>query len=133
MRPKTDKAVQGGRNNGAEADEIAKEIKKVKRQNFITHCLLTAMIILTVTWQLSEVSLLLTLKDRVSHPFRSVGSAVAGMFKKPTQNGEETEKESSSTPQQNETHSLPQLKMPGLPELPQMNMPEMRFNGGDKH
>ncbi|MQM14078.1 hypothetical protein Taro_047006 [Colocasia esculenta] len=36
------------------ADEIAKEIRNVKRQNNITHGLLYVMIILTAIWQLSS-------------------------------------------------------------------------------
>lgn len=63
-------------NGGAkiDRDEIANELRKLKRQNLITHCLLSVMIVLTVVWQLSEVKLILYLKDGLSHPFRSAGS-----------------------------------------------------------
>ncbi|KAL8113983.1 uncharacterized protein LOC141667983 [Apium graveolens] len=61
-------------------EEIAQELKKVKKQNFVTHCLLVAMIVLTITWQISEVSLLLWLKNGVTHPVRSLGSIVKGML-----------------------------------------------------
>ncbi|GKF37957.1 hypothetical protein Tco_0114715, partial [Tanacetum coccineum] len=46
-----------------EKAKIVKELKELKRQNFITQCLLSAMIVLTVTWQISEVSIILKLKD----------------------------------------------------------------------
>ncbi|KAJ4835923.1 hypothetical protein Tsubulata_026524 [Turnera subulata] len=69
----------GGSRTEIGAEEIVKELKKVKKQNLVTHCLLSVMILLTVTWQLSEVSLLLKVKDGLSHPFRSFGGLLAGM------------------------------------------------------
>ncbi|OWM89772.1 uncharacterized protein LOC116201766 [Punica granatum] len=80
----------GGKPKGTrevETDEIVKELKQVKRQNTITHWLLSIMIVLTLTWQVSEVSLVLKLKDGISHPFRSVGSMLTGMFKGSRANG----------------------------------------------
>ncbi|CAN0896116.1 hypothetical protein LINGRAHAP2_LOCUS18275 [Linum grandiflorum] len=61
-----------------DVEEIGKEIKKVKRQNFITHCLLSALIVVTVAWQVSEVSLALSIKDKLSHPVRSLAGALFG-------------------------------------------------------
>lgn len=75
-------------------EEIAQELKKVKKQNFVTHCLLVAMIVLTITWQISEVSLLLWLKNGVTHPVRSLGSMVKGML---IPNGRNKEKQQSFT------------------------------------
>lgn len=74
-------------------EEIAQELKKVKKQNFITHCLLVAMIVLTITWQISEVSLLLWLKNGVTHPVKSFGSMVKGMLP----NGRDKGKQQSFT------------------------------------
>lgn len=93
----------GGERRGSENDEIMKELKKVKRQNFVTHCLLSVMIVLTVVWQVSEVSLILQLKDGLSHPFRSFGNMLKGMVKVPQvkgQNADDNEEllESSSLP-----------------------------------
>lgn len=107
-------------------DEIVKELKKLKRQNFVTHCLLSVMIVLTVAWQLSEVSLILKFKDGINHPFRSLGNLFSGMLKGPNNvNGEEGEKQSTNqTPI--ESSSLPGLK---IPELPLMEMPDLDFNG----
>nr|GMD77538.1 uncharacterized protein LOC109175639 [Ipomoea batatas] len=64
-----------------EEERVIKELKKIQRQNFLTHCLVSAMIVLTVTWQLSEVSLILKLKDGLNHPFRSLRGFIAGIFK----------------------------------------------------
>ncbi|GAB2280647.1 hypothetical protein Dimus_015274 [Dionaea muscipula] len=65
---------------GTGAEEVLKELKKVQRQNTITHRLLSTLIVLTLAWQLSEVSLLLKLKDGLSHPFRSLGSMITWMI-----------------------------------------------------
>ncbi|GAB2220378.1 hypothetical protein Droror1_Dr00008027 [Drosera rotundifolia] len=44
----------GSATGAGDVEEILKELKKVRRQNTITHCLLSALIVLTVAWQLSE-------------------------------------------------------------------------------
>ncbi|CAN7049968.1 hypothetical protein BRARA_G00859 [Brassica rapa] len=61
-------------------EEIAKDIKEVKRQNKVTHILLSALIILTLTWQLSEYSMIYMMKERLSHPIRSIGGMFSGLF-----------------------------------------------------
>ena len=72
LTQETESEKENGREGkGSKNDEIIKELKKVKRQNFVTHCLLSVMIVLNVAWQLSEVSLILKVKDGLSHPFRS--------------------------------------------------------------
>ncbi|QCE13085.1 hypothetical protein DEO72_LG11g78 [Vigna unguiculata] len=96
---------------GSENDEIMKELKKVKKQNFVTHCLLSVMIVLTVVWQVSEVSLILQLKDGLSHPFRSFGNILKGMVKVPDVKGQDADDreellESSS--------SLPSMVIPDM-------------------
>lgn len=80
-------------NTGLGADVI-KELKKVEKQNNKTHWLLSALIVLTLVWQLSEVSLLLKLKEGLNHPLKSVRSMVAKMVKRRKQNEEETEQSS---------------------------------------
>ncbi|XP_010531112.1 PREDICTED: uncharacterized protein LOC104807506 [Tarenaya hassleriana] len=101
-------------------EELAEEIKKVKRQNTITHLLLSAMIILTLSWQLSEFSIIMTMKNRLSHPFRSFGGMLAGMMKGgvrpitdqlPEIQCAEPSKEQNN---HNGTHSLPSLKVPEM-------------------
>ncbi|KAH7515472.1 uncharacterized protein LOC107428308 [Ziziphus jujuba] len=106
-----------------DTDEIVKELKKVKKQNSITHWLLSAMIVLTLVWQISEVSLILKLKDGVSHPFRSLGGMLIGMFKSSTTNGHDSEN-------QNESHSLPPIK---VPDFPHMEFPDLNGDNGGKH
>lgn len=64
-----------------EEEEILKELKKVRRQNSITHYLLTAMIVITLGWQLSEVSLILNIKHRVTNPFKSATEMLKGFLK----------------------------------------------------
>ncbi|KAG4934670.1 hypothetical protein HKD37_18G049283 [Glycine soja] len=103
-----------GESKGSENDEIIKELKKLKRQNFVTHCLLSVMIVLTVAWQLSEVSLILKVKDGISHPFRSFGNMLKGMVKVPNMNGQEADdKEHPSE----------------SPSIPSMIIPNMSHNG----
>jgi hypothetical protein len=81
---KESEAVDDGGGKGSEAvddEEIIKEVKKVKKQNFVTHCLLSAMIVLTVAWQLSEVSLVWKVKEGINDPFRSFGNMVKDTVK----------------------------------------------------
>ncbi|RDY11835.1 hypothetical protein CR513_03414, partial [Mucuna pruriens] len=99
---------------GSENDEIIKELKKVKRQNFVTHCLLSVMIVLTVAWQLSEVSLIFKVKDGLSHPFRSFGNMLKGMVKVPDLNNG----------QKGDDKQHP-------PEFPSLNIPDMSHNGNE--
>lgn len=93
-------------------DEIIKELKKVKKQNFVTHCLLSAMIVLTVAWQLSEVSLVMRVKDGMNHPFRSVGNMFKEMVKDVSgSNGQDA---AAGDKENNESTSLPSLKIPDM-------------------
>ncbi|CAD5166379.1 unnamed protein product [Musa acuminata subsp. malaccensis] len=62
-------------------DEIARELRKVKKQNLITHCLLSVMLVITAVWQFNEVSLLLAVRDKLSHPLRTVGDVVKRCLK----------------------------------------------------
>ncbi|KAL2510342.1 uncharacterized protein Fot_33989 [Forsythia ovata] len=103
-------------------EEIIKELKEVKKQNFVTQCLLSALIVLTITWQLSEVSLILKIKDGFSNPLKSVSGIITGMFKgRPNANVQEVTKHVStkqvSTKQREilEPTSIPSLKIPGFP------------------
>ncbi|KAM0935931.1 hypothetical protein DsansV1_C27g0198041 [Dioscorea sansibarensis] len=62
-------------------DEMVKEIKGVKRQNMITHYLLSVLIIVTAFWQLSEVSILLAVKEKFSNPVKAIGDMFKGVLK----------------------------------------------------
>ncbi|KAG9445913.1 hypothetical protein H6P81_012041 [Aristolochia fimbriata] len=76
---------QASNNQGNEVDftseEIVRELREVKRQNRITHWLLSVMIAVTLAWQLSEVSLILSVKHKVSHPLKTLGGMITGLFK----------------------------------------------------
>ncbi|GMP57577.1 hypothetical protein CsSME_00021604 [Camellia sinensis var. sinensis] len=116
----TAKEAEGGSADNGVRKEIVKELRNVKRQNFITHCLLSAMIVLTITWQISEVSLVLSLKDGLSHPFKTFGGMLAGMLKGPVLDAQNGEKKSSTNQPQIEVPAIPPLK---IPELPLLDLP----------
>lgn len=94
-------------------DEIVKELKSVKRQNLITHCLLSVMIIVTAVWQFSEASLLLNMKEKVTHPIRAVGDVFASSFKWKERKGKKPVIEAPSLP----PISVPELLHLDLPHL----------------
>ncbi|XP_038874574.1 uncharacterized protein LOC120067172 [Benincasa hispida] len=97
-------------------EDIVKELKKLKRQNLLTHCLLSVMILVTVVWQLSEVSIILNVKDKISHPFKSLGNLISGVLKRPKTIVDNTEKNSSKQ-DHDEASVLPPLKIPELPHV----------------
>ncbi|XP_061338745.1 uncharacterized protein LOC133285518 [Gastrolobium bilobum] len=115
--------VDGGCRGSESDDEIIKELKKVKRQNFVTHCLLSVMIVLTVAWQLSEVSLILKVKNGLSNPFRFFGSMIKGMLKVSDKNGQEHDNKEHPP----ESSSLPSLK---VPEMPHMDISSLGLHNG---
>ncbi|KAK2969322.1 hypothetical protein RJ640_030863 [Escallonia rubra] len=120
--------AEGASSGSRKEEEIVKELRNVKRQNLITHCLLSVMIVLTVAWQLSEVSLILKVKDGMSHPFRSFGNMVTGMLKGPNANNQEGEKQSSTPSMPIESSAPPGLK---IPELPRMELPVFDVNNNE--
>ncbi|XP_022776348.1 uncharacterized protein LOC111318007 [Durio zibethinus] len=95
-------------------EEIVKELKAIKKQNTITHCLLSLIIVVTVTWQLSEVSLFLKVKNGLTHPFRSFGRVLVGMLSSPVINTHEAEK-----------HNLNHLVDPSLPFVNITDLPHL--------
>ncbi|XP_042497207.1 uncharacterized protein LOC122076016 [Macadamia integrifolia] len=121
-----DENVGGSESGSREIGEAAilRELRKLKRQNSITHWLLSIMIFLTVAWQLSEVSLLMIVKNKLSNPFRTVGTAVKGML--PGRGKDDTN--GSTNLLQIETPSLHGLKMP---ELPSVGLPVLGLNDED--
>lgn len=104
------------------AEEIVKELKEVKRQNFVTQCLVSVMIVLTVAWQVSEVSLVLKVKNGLSHPFRSFRSILVGMLKGPDKNGQDAENQSSP--------AKPLLV--DIPEVPFVDLGSLSLDGEKK-
>ncbi|KAK2636811.1 hypothetical protein Ddye_031603 [Dipteronia dyeriana] len=124
-REDADEIYGGGGDEIVGAEEIVNEIKKVKKQNLITHCLLSVMIVLTVAWQFSEAALIFKVKDGLSHPFRSVGGMLTGIFKPPQNNGDDSEK------QQQLHHHIETLKLPELPHV-HVDFSDLHLNGA-KH
>ncbi|TYI40412.1 hypothetical protein ES332_A02G160200v1 [Gossypium tomentosum] len=77
------KRENGSGSGGIVVEELVKELKAIKKQNTITHCLLSAMIVVTLFWQVFEASLLLQLTNGFTHPFKSVGSWLVTLLKGP--------------------------------------------------
>ncbi|KAK9102631.1 hypothetical protein Sjap_019885 [Stephania japonica] len=97
-------------------EEIVKELRKLKRQNTITHCLLSVMIFVTVVWQLSEVSLILNVKHKLSHPFKSAGTMIASALKGSCDNDQKGLLDNGDK-KETEALRLPPLNIPELPIL----------------
>ncbi|KAK5843351.1 hypothetical protein PVK06_005805 [Gossypium arboreum] len=76
------KSENGSGSGGIVVEELVKELKAITKQNTITHCLLSAMIVVTLFWQVFEASLL-QLKNGFTHPFKSVGSWLVTLLKGP--------------------------------------------------
>lgn len=124
IEEKESETVDGGdcKEKEKEDDEIVKEVKKVKRQNFVTHCLLSVMIVLTVAWQLSEVSLIMKVKDGINHPFRSVGNMFQEMKEKAfdDMNGHDADDKEN-----NKSLTLPStIKVPDMTKMDVSNLGE---------
>ncbi|XP_077250379.1 uncharacterized protein LOC143889877 isoform X1 [Tasmannia lanceolata] len=109
---------QGHESSGMGAEDIVRELRKVKRQNTITHCLLSVMIVITAVWQFSEVSLLLGVKNTVSNPFRAIGSVITGVLRSGQIRNQADAERSPSLPKlpQVDAPPLPVHLVPGLPQ-----------------
>ncbi|KAM7255740.1 hypothetical protein ACFE04_008638 [Oxalis oulophora] len=101
--------IDGTRTSTSSRDEIVEELKKMERQNSITHFLLSAVILLNIVWQLSEVSLILKIKHALTNPFKWVGNIIAQKIV-----GRQTKNGNSSLQQQ--------LLSPAL-QLPHVDLP----------
>lgn len=73
--------VGKSRTEEAVLNEMAKDLRRVKRQNLITHCLLSVIVVGIAVWQFNEVSFLLAVKQKFSNPLRAVGDAIKGSIK----------------------------------------------------
>ncbi|TQE09222.1 hypothetical protein C1H46_005157 [Malus baccata] len=97
--------VDGDDGGGAETDteRIVKELNKVQRQNNVIQWLLSVMIVLTVAWQASEMTMLWQLKDGIRNPFRWIG----GMLTRKKDSEEHHRSESPSLPFPQDEYPLP--------------------------
>ncbi|CAH9080324.1 unnamed protein product [Cuscuta europaea] len=110
-------------------EKVIKEMKKIQKQNKVTHCLVSALIVLTLTWQLSEVSLILKLKDGLNHPLRSLGGFVAGMFRRrklPISQAEEDDDGQRLLGNQNKQGSGAAAPFPTI-KIPHLSLPSLDF------
>ncbi|KAB5564835.1 hypothetical protein DKX38_004889 [Salix brachista] len=97
------------------AEEIVKELRKLRRQNFVSQCLISAMIVLSVAWQASQVTLFFQFKNGLSHPFKSFGSMVTGVLKRCSTNRQDPENQQSK--------EVPAQVLPlRIPELPRIEL-----------
>ncbi|XP_076936969.1 uncharacterized protein LOC143604343 [Bidens hawaiensis] len=102
---------------------VEEALKKVRRQNVITHYLFSFLIVLTATWQISEVSIILKLKDGVTHPFRSIGGLFKSMVRRPRLTNGNNFNDDMNTITSNLIESSPvhDLKIPKL-QLPNFDL-----------
>lgn len=109
---------------GVTAEEVVEELRKVRRQNTITHVLLSVLIVVTAVWQLSEFSFLLEIKNKVQHPFRAIGGMI---FSAMGGNPDRSSQDKSSTrvipPMDGHPQPLPTFKMPELPHVELNSLP----------
>ncbi|GMJ13300.1 hypothetical protein like AT1G27300 [Hibiscus trionum] len=108
------KGESSGGCGGIGVEELRKEIKEIKKQNTITHCLVSAMIVITLFWQVSEASLLLKVKDGFTHPFRSFGSWLVNTVKRPTKQQYNRLVEPSGSNLSIQVPELPNVEFPHL-------------------
>ncbi|KAF9607518.1 hypothetical protein IFM89_036880 [Coptis chinensis] len=117
-----------GESKEIQTEAILSELRKVKRQNSITHWLLSVLIILTAAWQYSEVSLIMKVKNKLTQPFRSVGNLITNA-QDALKHFDGHEPEVASKQAQSASPSVPALK---IPDLLNMDLPVLGLNGGEK-
>ncbi|GAA0175687.1 hypothetical protein LIER_41960 [Lithospermum erythrorhizon] len=113
----TTKEISLCSNKAISNQDILKELREIKKQNSRTHWLLSVMIGLTLAWQLSEVSAILILKEGLTHPLRSIGNMISGIFKfGDSLSEQELEKDAANNKSQApQIYSYPGLKSPEIP------------------
>ncbi|XP_021723087.1 uncharacterized protein LOC110690536 [Chenopodium quinoa] len=109
-----DESEVSKKNTAVEAEDVVKELKKLNKQNRTTHWLLSALIVLTIAWQVSEVSLLLKLKSGFSNPFKSLGKMFTGMVKRRAFQEEEANESSVLAKVNGRETSENPLKLPSM-------------------
>lgn len=117
LDPFQEEGVEKSRREVDNTEEITKEVRNIKRQNLITHCLVSTMILLTVAWQISEVSLLLKVKSGLRNPFNFFGGILKGIILKGARSQGDGEQSSAK---QKPDSNPPLIKLPDLhlPDLP---------------
>ncbi|VFQ65035.1 unnamed protein product [Cuscuta campestris] len=111
-------------------DRVMKELRKVQRQNMVTQCLVSALMVLTLTWQVSEVSLILKLKDGLNHPLRSFGGFVSWVLRrrlKAPHQGEDEEEKEEERKQKRQGDEAPQASPFPAIKIPKLSLPSLDF------
>lgn len=121
---KDEKGSEGAADIGME--EIVKELRVIRKQNTVTHWLLSVLIVTTAVWQMSEVSLLLYLKDRVKHPFKAIGGLITGSLGR---SNESDAAKSNLSSKQHQIESIPLPHQIKMSELLSMEMSSLGLNG----
>eukprot|EP00252_Welwitschia_mirabilis_P014504 TRINITY_DN3182_c0_g1_i1.p1 TRINITY_DN3182_c0_g1~~TRINITY_DN3182_c0_g1_i1.p1 ORF type:complete len:203 (-),score=31.27 TRINITY_DN3182_c0_g1_i1:247-855(-) len=111
--------------------EVLKEVKNLKRQNHITHAILGIMVVSSLIWRFSELSVALLVKDQLGHPFRAIGSFLFGRFKG-SESGNHKHQllpnmETSTVIQNFEVPHLPHIEIPSV--FPTEDKNDHRSNG----
>lgn len=107
-----------GGNQDAGIEDIARELKSIKKQNLISHCLLAVMIVVTAAWQMSEVSLLLSVKEKLCNPLKFVGS----LFQNPIKLREKKSEIDGAT-----------WPLIGVPQVPDIDLAFLPFNNNNNN
>lgn len=107
-------------------EEIVKELRVIRKQNTVTHWLLSFLIVITAVWQLSEVSLLLYLKDTVKNPFKAIRGLITGSL---GLSNESDATKSNSSSKQHQIESIPLPHQIKMSELLSMDISSLGLNG----
>ncbi|KAH7404711.1 hypothetical protein KP509_15G039600 [Ceratopteris richardii] len=66
----------------ARQDSLEKDlVKKIHRQNRLTHCILGLMVVGTAIWRFKLISMMIGAQRRLTNPFQVIGDAVSEGFK----------------------------------------------------
>ncbi|XP_058093168.1 uncharacterized protein LOC131239467 [Magnolia sinica] len=109
-------------------EDIVRELRIVRRQNTITHWLLSVLITVTAIWQLSEVSILMMMKNTFKNPFKAVGNLITGALRGRSNETNAGKSSSSSKQTHMEALSLNPFK---VPELPYVGFPYLGLDSDD--
>jgi len=108
-------------------EEVMEEIRKVKKQNKLTHLMLGIILASNVIWRLSELAMALLIRKQISNPLKLIGNFIN--FKGPvTQNHGNSHNLRASLQSRIEAPAIPHFE---APQLPHIEMPSF-FQTEDK-
>jgi len=120
----------GGDKIGGQArnKETMEEIRKVQRQNRLTHVILGIIFASNVIWRLSQLAVALLIRKEMSNPLRLIGSFITGNFKGPMTENHSNQNLTASLLSRVESYSSAHFE---APQLPHIEMPSF-FQTEDK-